>query len=270
MATQHPWRLSEVTLKQVREIGYEAAVLPFGATEPHNLHLPYATDNIEVVEICDRACRWAWERGARVALLPHIPFGCDHNLMEFPMAISVDQALLNQIVESVAKSLERHNVMKLAVVNGHGGNEFKGGIRDIYGRSKVFCCLINWYQMMADEGKKIFENHDGDHAEEMETSLVQALEPELVNMEWADDGATRKSRFELARQGGVWYPRPWEKLTKNSGCGDPRKASAEKGKRYLKAAEERFGNFLLELARAPMDEDFPFEPRKNGRSSRKK
>ena len=41
-----PYILSELTWKTVRATRYEVAVLPWGATEAHNLHLPYATDNI--------------------------------------------------------------------------------------------------------------------------------------------------------------------------------------------------------------------------------
>ena len=258
MPMKKPWRLGEITLSEVRKTRFEAAVLPFGANEPHNLHLPYGTDNYEVVEICDRACEWAWKKGARIALLPHIPFGADQNMMRFPMTVSLDQEQLDGIVASVAHSLEQHGVMKLLIVNGHGGNNFQPGLRTLYGRSKVFCCLLNWWSATSDRDKTIFE-HVGDHADEREPSLVQAIAPHLVNMEWADDGAVYPSRFEAARNGWVWYPRPWERLTKNSGNGDPRKASAKKGRLYLKLLEERVGNFLLELAREKMDATFPFQ-----------
>ncbi len=258
MPTKHPWRLAEVTLKEVRENNYQVAILPTGATEPHNLHMPYATDNIQVDAICDRACAYAWEKGARVALLPTIPYGEDRNMASFPLTINFDQALLNTIVEQVALSVERGGVKKLVIVNGHGGNDFKGGIRDLIGKTDVFICLVNWYQMMGDEMKKIFE-HPGEHADEMETSLVQALAPDLVTMEWADDGATRPSRFEAARKGWVWYPRPMDRLTTNSGNGYPKKASAEKGQRLLKACDERLGSFLVELANAPQDKHFPLQ-----------
>jgi creatinine amidohydrolase len=261
MPTQHPWRLSEVTLKNVRSNNYEVAVLPFGATEPHNLHLPYGTDNIEVTEVCDRACAHAWKKGAKVALLPTVPFGCDQNMMTFPMTISVDQSQLDGIVESVAKSLEKHGVSKLVVVNGHGGNQFSPGIRTLYGRSSVFVCLISWYQAAAaDGGRAIFENNDGDHADEMETSMMLALTPELVNMQDADAGATRPSRFEGGRKGWVWYPRPWEKLTTNTGAGNPHKGTAEKGNKFLKLAEERMGDFFAQLAKEPRDKFFPLKP----------
>lgn len=256
MPTKHPWRLAEVTLKQVRQFKYKAAVLPFGATEPHNLHLPFATDNYECENISDRACAHAWKKGARVALLPTIPFGADQNQLGFPMAISLDQSQLDGIVASVAESLEKHGVMKLVVVNGHGGNHFQPGIRSLFGRTKVFVCLIDWFKMLDGAAEEIFEYPD-DHAGEMETSLVQAIRPELVVSEWADDGAVYPSRLKHA--GGVWFPRPWHAVTTNSGVGYPHKASAEKGRRYLRVAETRIGDFLHELAGTKLDANFPYD-----------
>jgi creatinine amidohydrolase len=257
MPSQFPWRLAEITLKDVRAANIQAAVLTFGATEPHNLHLPYATDNFQVEAIADRACAGAWEKGARVVLLPNIPFGAEQNLFAFPLAIHLEQELLNQIVESVAKSLERCGIMKLVVINGHGGNDFKACLRTMLARTKVFCSLINWYQASADVAKTIFEN-PGDHADEMETSLIQALRPELVDMPSADAGSMRPSRFEAARKGWAWYPRPFDRLTTNSGAGDPRKASAEKGRAYLASVESRIAGYLVELAAAKIDDTFPF------------
>ncbi len=257
MPSQFPWRLAEITLKDVRAANFQAAVMTFGATEPHNLHLPYATDNFQVEAIADRACSRAWNKGARVALLPNIPFGAEQNLFAFPLAIHLEQELLNQIVESVAKSLERHDIRKLVIVNGHGGNDFKACLRTMLARTKVFCSLINWYQMGGDAAKTIFEN-PGDHADEMETSLIQVLHPELVDFQSADPGAMRPSRFEAVRKGWAWYPRPFDRLTTNSGCGDPRKATPEKGRKCLEIVEERMGDYLVELAAARMDETFPF------------
>ena len=42
-----PWKLAETNYGEVKQRDYEVAVLPFGATEPHNLHLPYSMDTIE-------------------------------------------------------------------------------------------------------------------------------------------------------------------------------------------------------------------------------
>ena len=53
--------------------------------------------------------------------------------------------------------------------------------------------------------------------------------------------------------------RPWHLLTASSGSGDPRQATAEKGKRWLDFLGETLGDFLVELAKSPLDETFPFE-----------
>ena len=57
-----PYVLEETTWKTVRETKYEVAILPWGATEAHNFHLPFGTDNIEVKDIAVEAAVW---RGTR-------------------------------------------------------------------------------------------------------------------------------------------------------------------------------------------------------------
>ena len=57
--------LAEQTHGFVRGQTWEVAVLPFGATEPHNLHMPYGTDNFQVEEIGRRACEYAYDAGAQ-------------------------------------------------------------------------------------------------------------------------------------------------------------------------------------------------------------
>src|SRR3954454_1419011 len=82
------WILAEQTHHFVRQERWQAAVLPFGATEPHNLHMPYGTDNFQVEELGRRACARAWGAGAKVALLPTIPYGVNTNYFEVPGALA--------------------------------------------------------------------------------------------------------------------------------------------------------------------------------------
>ncbi|MEO6809770.1 MAG: creatininase family protein, partial [Isosphaeraceae bacterium] len=59
---KRPWCLADLSYHDVRDgAPIEVAVLPFGATEPHNLHLPYATDTLQVDAIAERACARAHE-----------------------------------------------------------------------------------------------------------------------------------------------------------------------------------------------------------------
>ena len=70
-----PFVLAETTWKTVKEIPYELAILPWGATEAHNYHLPYSTDTIESEHIANEAARLAWEQGARVIVRSFRGFG---------------------------------------------------------------------------------------------------------------------------------------------------------------------------------------------------
>jgi len=251
-----PWRLSDLTYHEVKGQRYEVAVLPMGSTEPHNLHMPYSTDTIQLSVIVERACEAAWNRGARVVALPPIPYGSNNNLFGFPLTIHLHQSTLNTIVSDIAYSLEAHGVLKLVILNGHGGNDFKPVVRDLYGHTKVFVCAVDWYKVAADVAATLFEN-PGEHADEMETSFGLAYFSDLVHPEWADEGKVR-----LARVGGLdqWatFARPWHHLTTNSGYGDPRKATAEKGRQYVEAIVERLSQFLKDLSDTKMDETFPY------------
>lgn len=252
-----PWRLGELNLKFVRSRDWQVAVLPIGATEPHNLHLPYATDNYQVEAICDRACELATAQGGSVVLLPTIPYGSDSNQMPFPLCMDVKPSTLNAIVTDLVRSCEHHGVVKFVIVNGHGGNEFKPLLRELYGLTRVFIALVNWWTVLSDVQSEIFE-HPGEHADEMETSLVLHLRPDLVNVADADEGAVKPFRLEALNKGWAGITRPWERLTTNSGYGNPHEATAEKGTRALELVADRLARFFKELSDSPLDETFPF------------
>lgn len=253
-----PWLLAELTYHDIRLAMPQVAVLPFGATEPHNLHLPYATDTIESDVIGSRVCQEAHRRGAKVVCLPSIPYGTETNQAAYPFAMNLQPSTVLAILRDLVESLDRSGLRKCLILNSHGGNAFKGFLRELFGRTKVHLFLCNWYSIR-DQYDQVFEAKD-DHAGEMETSLLLAARPELVHLERADDGAVRPMRFEALREGWVEFTRPWHLLTKNSGSGDPRRATAQKGQKWLDILTDRLAQFLVELSNAPVDEFFPFEP----------
>ena len=85
-----PWLLAESTWPMVEAHGWQVAVLPWGATEPHNLHLPYATDTIQAEAVATRAAAAAWEAGARVAVLPAVPFGVQTGQLDLTFALNMN------------------------------------------------------------------------------------------------------------------------------------------------------------------------------------
>src|SRR2546422_5560138 len=97
-----PYILNELTWKTVRDARYEVAVLPWGATEAHNLHLPYSTDNVETERIAALAARHASERGARVVVLPVVPFGVNAGQLDIPLCLNLNPSTQALLLRDVA------------------------------------------------------------------------------------------------------------------------------------------------------------------------
>lgn len=257
-----PWKLAEINYQLVKDSHYEVAVIPFGATEPHNLHLPYGIDTLEGEIVGEKICEAAWNRGAQVILLPTIPYGTQTNQERFPLAINLNPSTLALIIRDVVESLERHGILKILLLNSHGGNDFKWVLRELYGKVKAHLFLCNWYAIFQDVYHEIFQ-HPDDHAGEMETSFALAYFPELVGRHpdgslGADPTPPAKTRFEAINRGWVTITRPWHLLTKSSGVSNPLAAAPEKAHRMMAIVVERLSQFLVELSAAPLDEQFPY------------
>jgi creatinine amidohydrolase len=252
------WELARATLSEVRDApAREVAVLPLGATEPHNLHLPYATDTLQVEELSRRICAQASALGARVVLLPAIPYGTETNQMRFPFAMNLNPSTLAQVIKDLVASLEAHGVRKCVLLNGHGGNDLKWVLRELYGHTPVHIFLCNWYKLASDRYKELFAD-PGDHAGALETSVMLAHFGEMVSLERADSGAVAAPRLEALSRGWVEITRPWHLLTTQSGAGDPREATAAKGHAVTEIVVERIARFLVELSASELDERFPY------------
>lgn len=257
-----PWKLLECNWGYIKQQCFEVAVIPFGATEPHNLHLPYGADVLEADAIGEAVCRYAFERGAKVVLLPTVPYGTETNQREFALSINVDPSTLFALATDLIESLAGHGIRKIMILNSHGGNEFKPLLRELYGKVDASLFLCNWYQAIRDVYDDIFDAPE-DHAGEMETSFLLAYYPELVDRDdagrfTADEGARASTRFEALNQGWVSITRPWHLLTTNAGAGNPHAATADKGRRLMEVLEQRIGGFLVELSAAERDARFPY------------
>ncbi|MEY3458600.1 MAG: Creatinine amidohydrolase [Planctomycetota bacterium] len=258
-----PWILAETNYHQVKTCDYQVAVLPMGATEPHNLHLPYGTDTLQAEAIASRACEAAWKLGARVVMLPAIPYGTETNQRECRLSMNVNPSTLGLLIRDLVDSLEGHGIRKLLIINSHGGNEFKPLLRELHGKTSVQLFLCDWFRgLTADVRSGLFQASD-DHAGEVETSLGLAFFSELVrtNVDGtlaADDGATRSTRFDAVNRGWVTITRPWHLLTTNTGSGNPHAASAEKGRQLMDVMVQRLSEFLASLANSDLDSMFPF------------
>jgi creatinine amidohydrolase len=225
--------------------------------------LPYGTDVFEGTIVGEKVCAEAHRRGAKVVLLPTIPYGTETNMSRFPLAMNVDPTTLFRFITDLVQSCLRSGVKKIVLLNSHGGNDMKPLLRELADKIDGQLFLCNWYTVLKDsEAGKIFE-HPDDHAGEMETSFILAFYPDLVaktaaGQLAADDGTTAKTRFEAVNRGWVSITRRWDLLTTNSGSGYPHKASADKAHAMLEVLVDRLATFLVELSDSPFDDRFPF------------
>ena len=151
------------------------------------------------------------------------------------------------ILKDIITVLNRQNLKKLLILNSHGGNDFKTMLRELgLEFPDMFLASCNWFQSL---DKDNFFTHPGDHADEMETSLIQHLHPHLVlPLEEAGEGTERKSKINGIREGWAWSERRWSMVTEDTGIGNPRSASKEKGERYFEAVTHKVAELLIEIA----------------------
>jgi creatinine amidohydrolase len=246
-----PYVLAETTWKTVDATPYTVAVLPWGATEAHNYHLPYATDNIQSERVSILAAERAWARGARVAVLPGVPFGVNTTQLDIKLTLNLNPSTQAAILADLVSALDGQGIHKLVIVNGHGGNDFRQIIRELQPKTRVFLAAVNWWSCV-DVTR--FVEEAGDHAGEAETAAMMYLAPDLVRpLSEAGSGSARPSRLRAVREGWAWAPRRWTQVTADTGIGNPARATAAKGEAYVNAAVERIADFFVELDALSLD-----------------
>src|SRR5439155_21672937 len=130
--------------------------------------------------------------------------------------------------------------------NGAGGDEFSKLRRGRAPEVSLFLCTVNWYQVV---DPKAFFTDLGDHAGELETSVMLHLAPELVRaLSEAGPGTARRFTVAGLREGWAWAPQQWRQVTDDTGVGNPAAATSEKGRRYVDAVSEKIAGFLVDLA----------------------
>ena len=249
--TARPWMIAETNWKHVQQCRYSVAVLPWGATEAHNHHLPYATDNYQNEFIAAEAGRIAWEQGAKVAVLPNIPFGVQTGQLDIPFCINMNPSTQMAVLDDVLRSLIAAGVPKFVLLNGHGGNDFRQILRELQARHPaIFLSAVSWFHI--DDGREIFTVL-GDHADERETSMMLHLHPDLVlpREEWGD-GRTYPSALRAIREKWAWAQRAWTQATHDTGVGDPQHSTAERGSAYLQRLTGQLASYLVELDAADL------------------
>ncbi len=241
---------------EVQEAVKEAngiALIPIGAMEEHGKHLPVGTDSIETYEIARLAAIQA-----EVVLLPLVWYGNSRAFMEFPGTITLQPDTLGKVIKDIALSLIHHGFRKPVIVDGHGGNY---GIldliaEDLHLETGALATHVRAWEMGSVPKPEGIPPYDG-HGGLSETSAMMYLVPEEVA---EDKFVDSKPVVDLSRFGSV-FPSPGGQLSKGPAVfsltmgemveaghhGDPKWATAERGKALIEAKAKGLTEFLLAL-----------------------
>lgn len=230
-----------------KAFSYSMAILPWGATEPHNQHLPYLTDAILSHDIAVDAAALAKQQfGILAMVMPPVTFGAQNpGQRELKFCVHTRYETQKAILTDIVASLFHQGIRKLLIINGHGGNSFKGMIRDLaVDYPDMLIASSEWFK--ACPAKEYFDA-PGDHADELETSVMMHYHPELVNLEEAGEGKAGGWASEQLRKGVAWIPRKWDCVTSDTGIGSPKAATAQKGKKFAEAVAQEYALLIRDL-----------------------
>jgi len=246
-----PYILAETNYRAIQEQPIDLAVLPWGATEAHNYHLPYGTDVYEADHITAEAARLAWEQGTRVMILPTVPFGVNTGQKDILLDLNIYPSTQLLILNDIIEVLNRQGIRKLLIFNSHGGNDFKPMIRELGARyPDMFISLCFWFTVL---NRTEYFDAKGDHADELETSVMQHLRPDLVQpLSEAGDGSAKRWKIAGINEGWAWAERQWSKVTADTGSGNPHKATPEKGERFFADITQKMSTLFVDLAKADL------------------
>jgi creatinine amidohydrolase len=240
-----PYILAETNWKSIKERKIELAVLPWGATEAHNYHLPYGTDIMESEFFAAEAAKRVYDKGMDIIVLPAVPFGVNTGQTDITLDINLNPSTQFAILDDILATLNRQKIYKFILLNSHGGNDFKPMLREL-GLKYPDMLLINcdWFRSV---DKSLYFENEGDHADEMETSLMLYLAPEfMLPIEEAGNGIAKQIKIKGIREGWAWTERKWSQVTTDTGIGNPKKASREKGEKYFHAVVDKLTQLFLE------------------------
>jgi creatinine amidohydrolase len=203
------------------------AVLPLGAIEEHGPHMTLDAD-----------CRAAEVFAARLAaetdciLLPTIPYGQVWSLKGFPGSLTIRTETLVALLTDLCNSLETKGFKGVVAVTGHLGNlaSMKSASRELADAGRI-PLLSLFYPGLDEIAAKVCVSRRAHgsivHADEIETSLLLAMDPQCVRMEKAvSEYPEFPADFEARAV-------PWDSLSRTGVFGDPTMATREKGEEML-------------------------------------
>jgi creatinine amidohydrolase len=200
-----------------------------------------------------------------------IHYGFNEHNMGFPGTITIRENVFTDFCYDVAHSFVRQGFDRLVFVNGHGSNQMLCNLaaRRIVNTTRALAAATPHWALAREAVERLRESEFPGgmaHACEFETSLYMYLKPELVEADKMVDRETpsRVSRFvfdDLFGSGPVHMVNRWSRVTSSGVEGDPKLATAEKGRAFAECAIQNLIAFAREFRalETPPDADLNYQ-----------
>jgi creatinine amidohydrolase len=243
------------------------AVLPVAAIEQHGPHLPLSVDTT-LVEGVVAASMAHIPPHLPVLFLPTQAVGLSPEHAAFDGTLTLKAATVIALWTELAESAHKAGIKKLVLLNAHGGQVSLLDLvaRDLRVRLGMLVYSLSWFNLplVGEGGESINdlfspeEHRFGIHGGEVETSMMLALKPELVDMSQAQNfrstAQDRAEKFKILGDGKS-AKLAWQMQDYNSqgAAGNAAAATADKGLKILNAAGRSFAALLEEIDQLPAD-----------------
>ena len=193
-------------------------IIPVGTCEQHGPHMPLGCDTIIVERLAsDLSAEFA------VLLAPTVEYGVNVETDRgFPGNASLRKKTLHRMLNDLLDTWESTGVMEFILLTAHEHDPHQEALATVI-TTKARVRVVDIFSVsMSDllEGQE-----EPMHGDEVDTSLLLYIAPELVAMDLAEDYMMSRDEVRRYRRGWLRVPR-----TSPGSIGRPKMASAEKGR----------------------------------------
>jgi len=187
---ENKWRDIETYLEKKKTI-----IVPFGSVEQHSTHLPLGTDSFVAKKVAEDAGKLT-----NTLVAPQSWVGWAPHHMAYPGTITLRPETLTALVEDICQSLIYHGFEKIIIINGHREANLppiKIATTRLRNKTGAFLPIVDPFYFNFEKGKELRQSKPGGigHAEEMESSHMFYLYPELCEPSKVTKNIPEKHRF---------------------------------------------------------------------------
>jgi creatinine amidohydrolase len=258
LSSRHWWDLTTAQFAAL-DMNEVVALQPVAAVEQHGPHLPVRVDAAINAGIVSRALELA-PADLPLLVLPSLPVGKSNEHSAFPGTLTFSYETLGRAWFEIGESVNRAGCRKIIFFNSHGGQPQLVDIvcRELRVRLGMFAIACSWFHVV--DLSDLFdatELRHGIHAGAIETSVMQRLHPDLVDMTKARNFVSLAERIEQANpvlrsEGAVGFGWQAQDLNAAGACGDAARATVEAGETIVERAASALVTLVADVHRYPL------------------